>query len=161
MSLEEDREWMILAYQTALKMSEDHSTQNGAVLVRKNTLVHLGANRLPNRIHKYPGRYVRPQKYLFTEHAERVVILRARQDVTGCIMYCPFIACADCARAIILSGIYEVVGHQPQMDALSDHWKDSIRAGLDMLEEAEIPVRFISGDLGIKKILFDGKVVNR
>ncbi|MEK6830923.1 MAG: deaminase [Nanoarchaeota archaeon] len=50
----------------------------------------------------------------YIEHAERDVIFSAIEknaDLNGAIMYCPWFACSDCARAIIRFDFKEIIGH--------------------------------------------------
>jgi len=56
-------------------------------------------------------RCARPEKYIWTEHAERNAIYAAARIGTalkGCKIYVTGLPCYDCARAIIQSGIIEV-----------------------------------------------------
>jgi dCMP deaminase len=69
-------------------------------------------------------RHERPAKYLWTEHAERNAIYNAAAigaATAGCTMYLPWYPCTGCARAIIQSGISEVVCVEPD-------WGDSTYA---------------------------------
>ncbi|MFX8778102.1 deaminase, partial [Acinetobacter baumannii] len=92
-------------------------------------------------------RWERPLKYQFVEHAERNSIFHAAREgskLAGSTMYCPWYACADCARAIIQAGIKEVVGHQKCFDLTPGHWKESIANAFQMFEEAGVKTRTIS-----------------
>ena len=62
-------------------------------------------------------------------------------------MYVPWFACADCARAIIQSGIVRVVGHQLMLDKTPPHWKESIEAAFKMLEESGVKMELIQEPL--------------
>jgi dCMP deaminase len=48
-------------------------------------------------------------KYLFVAHAERNALDNAPLSVEGCTLYSPLLPCNECAKAIIQSGIKEVV----------------------------------------------------
>lgn len=154
------------AYLAALQESTDPSTQNGAVLVdvdKKEVLVE-GANHFPigeyGDVEEKAERWERPLKYQYVEHAERDVIYRAAKagiSTNGLHLYVPWYSCSDCARAIIEAGIVGVVGHQQMFDQTPERWKDSIRIGFQMLDEAQVNRRNISGNIGIQ-IRFNGEL---
>lgn len=143
------------AYFYALN-SRDESTQNGAVIAVEShstvTVVARGANNFLPLVVANEARLQRPDKYLFTEHAERNAILAAAkhgQSLQGATLVCPWLACADCARAIVLSGITTVVRcAEPHLNlsADRDHWDASIQAGDWMMRESGIEIKEISYD---------------
>lgn len=162
MSPDKDVEFMMAAYLYAEQFSTDPSTQNGAVLVKGSPFVNSekivasGANHFPHGVEESEERWVRPLKYSYVEHAERNAIFdAARRGVRtrGLIMYCPWVACADCARAIIQAGIIEVVGHKPapesmaHIEAPNGSWDASIAVGMGMFDEAGVKVRYLEGKL--------------
>jgi dCMP deaminase len=54
---------------------------------------------------------LRPEKYLWMEHAERNAIYNAARvgiPLKGCVIYMDGIPCMDCARAIVQAGIKEI-----------------------------------------------------
>ena len=107
-------EFLKLAVNYATKRSDDKLTKNGAVLVtadRKHMV--LAANLIPGKIKVTEERCDRPLKYQYLEHAERTAIFRAGAEgiaTKDSILYCPWFACVDCARAIICAGVKECVG---------------------------------------------------
>lgn len=156
------------AYQVAIKDSTDPSTQNGAIIVRFNNnneylIVAEGANNFPRGVVDVPERWERPGKYQYVEHAERNAIFDAARNgisTDRLVMYCPWFACTDCARAIIQSGISEVIGHDFELHkAASESWKQSIAVAYKMLDEAGVKYRFVNGKIGLK-IRFNGQVVD-
>jgi dCMP deaminase len=159
-----DLKWMKGAYQFA-RNSPDPSTQNGAVLVDFQDPRHpdgyfvTGAcNTFPNGVRVTHERLERPLKYSVIEHAERNVIYSAAalgEKVRGLTMYCPWFACAECARAIIQSGVIEVVGHQSIFDLPDSRWKESITLAHTLLREADVAIRIVDGKVG-EAIRFDG-----
>lgn len=156
----DQKDWLLAAYNAATK-SPDLSTQNGAVIVAYNNVVLQACNELPRHVKHKNERLQRPLKYDFTEHAERNVIYEAARlgvSVQGCTMYACWAACADCARAIIQSGIAKVVTHKDTMDLTPEHWKDSINKAFEMFEESGVVIEFVSGPLGAQPIRFNGKV---
>jgi dCMP deaminase len=58
------------------------------------------------------SRHERPDKYKWTEHAERNAIYNSAAfgaPLVGCTLYCTHPPCTDCARAVIQSGVWRVV----------------------------------------------------
>lgn len=156
-----DLEYLRLAYQYAAVWSDDPDTQNGAVIVPVNGGVVSGANRLPFGVSETPERLLRPQKYLWMEHAERDAIYAAAAAgvcTQGAKLYCPWFACPDCARAIIQAGIAEVIGHERPFSLTPARWVEPIETARQMLDEADVKMTVIGGDTGIA-IKFDGKTV--
>lgn len=97
--------------------SKDRSTGVGAVIVGPdNEQRSAGYNGFPRNVDDdRRERHDRPLKYEFTEHAERNAIYNAARmgtSLDGCRMYLNWypLPCPDCARAIIQSGIVEVIG---------------------------------------------------
>jgi len=148
------------AYRIADTYSDDPHTKNGAVLVnRHGEVIGTGANCLPIGV-ETRDRLVRPKKYSFIEHAERNAIFAAcRQGecTNGGVLYCPWFACADCARAIIQAGIRLVIGHKQMFDRADDRWCESIAYGNEMLREAVIETRLYDGKIGGVTNLFNGE----
>lgn len=137
-----DETWINLCYEMA-KRSKDRSTRVGCVIVnQKNIPVALGYNGIPRNCNDdIDYRHQRPQKYFFFEHGERNAIFNAAREgiaLEGCKIYITAPPCVDCSRAIIQSGIIEVI-----CDSLSvsERWKAACNAGLEMLLEANIIVR--------------------
>lgn len=108
-----DKKFMGLANYIAT-WSKDPSTKVGAVIVNSDKrVVSLGYNGFPQGVDdSVVERYERPLKYKYTEHSERNAIFSAARlgvSLVGCTIYCNYLPCADCARAIIQSGITRVV----------------------------------------------------
>jgi len=143
------------AYATA--HSDDKDTQNGAVLVSSSREV-FAANMVPGRVQVTDERVSRPLKYQFIEHAERTSILRAALNgvqTDGATVYCPWYACIDCARAIIVSGIKRVVGLKRLRDLTPERWMESIATADLLLKEAGVETELIDETLGVT-IRFNG-----
>ena len=132
------------------KWSKDDSTQVGCVLVNPETktVVATGFNGFPRGIDESieTGRWHRPIKYLYCEHAERNAIYNAARNghaTEGCHAYLNWnpddSICVPCARAFIQAGIKEVYGvvRSPQNKALPG-WRDECKTAAKMLEEAGI-----------------------
>lgn len=162
MTHEEDRKWLSYAYSVARDYSNDPSTQNGAVLVDANGLGLIeAANHFPDGVKDRPERWERPEKYAYVEHAERHVIYKAARfgiKTEGLTMYVPWYACADCARAIIIAGIGEVVGHKAIFDRTTARWEASIAQALGMLDEAGVKHRLVDCSINDGEVRFDGSL---
>lgn len=156
-----DTLFMNMCYLIALK-SKDRSTKVGAVIVdKKNRIVSLGYNGFPREVDDdMDSRHERPNKYFFTEHAERNAIFNSRENLDGCKIYVNMYPCADCARAIIQMGISEVIINDKFANIMNVKWSDSGIASLEMLKEAGISIRHISIDAINLDGFCNGEVVN-
>jgi dCMP deaminase len=151
--------YLRIACHAAVTQSDDIHTQNGAVLVTPRGDIISAANHLPASVKKHDERLQRPLKYSYIEHAERNVIYRAAKmgmPTKHATLYCPWFACADCARAIICAGITEVVGlaHPPAHGP----WQESCDRGDEMFREAGVKYRRLDTKLGLF-VLRDGKQI--
>lgn len=161
-----DEQYLLMAYNAATK-SPDPSTQNGAVIpywdYMQRECYHAACNTFPEKVQNKPERLERPLKYSYIEHAERNAIFLASKHGTfpflaNPVMFVPWFACADCARAIIQVGIKKVVGHKQMFDKTPDHWKESIGAALQMLEEAGVETKLVDAKLNGPEIRFNGEL---
>ncbi len=161
-----DIEMLRMAYEEAHRSSTDPSTQNCAI-IRSNirsAVVAIGANHFPRDVEEAEGRWERPIKYSYVEHAERNAIYQAARfghSTLDCTMYAPWFACADCARAIIQAGITEVVGdaRTNKMMSADCRWRETIEIAYGMFDEAGVKYRHIDEDLGLDfQLLFGGKL---
>ena len=94
--------------------SKDRSTKVGCVIVGPNHEVRTtGYNGFCRGINDdLDYRHARPEKYYWAEHAERNAIFNAARNgirIEDCTAYVTMFPCADCARALIQSGIKRVV----------------------------------------------------
>jgi dCMP deaminase len=102
-----------IAEQVKLK-SKEQSTQIGAVIVGEhNEILSTGYNSFPRSLNDdIQTRQERPIKYYYFEHGERNAIYNAARVGTpinnSTIYITSGLPCADCARAIINSGIKKV-----------------------------------------------------
>lgn len=124
--------------------SKDRSTKVGCVIVGPdNEIRTTGYNSFPRGINDdAPERHERPEKYLWTEHAERNAIYNAARMGTplkGCRAYLPWFPCMDCARALVQAGIIEVVG----VERGAERWDDNFARARVLFEEAGVAVRYV------------------
>ena len=143
-----DQRWMDLARLVA-SWSKDRSRKVGAVIVdERNSVVSLGWNGFPRGLDDdVEERHERPTKYQFTEHAERNAIYNAASigaRLLGCRIYVPWFPCADCARAIIQSGLTEMIAIRPDLN--DPTYGSDFRMVEVMLAEAGVVVRYVDGE---------------
>jgi len=97
------------------KRSKDPSTQVGACIVNKQKkVVGLGYNGFPIGCNDDALPWERTGDFLDTKypyvcHAELNAILNSIKDLHDCSIYVALFPCNECAKAIIQSGIREVV----------------------------------------------------
>lgn len=143
------------------KRSKDPSTQVGACIVSdKNKIVGAGYNGLPLGCDddEFPwakeGDFLNT-KYPYVCHAELNAILNnIGMDLKGCKIYTALFPCNECSKAIIQSGITEVI-------YLSDKYSgtDVSKASKAMLEKAGVKYRKVYSKTGDIVLSFDeGKV---
>ena len=126
--------------------SKDKNRKVGAVIVdNDNIVLSMGYNGIPRGCDdSVESRYDRPTKYLYTEHAERNAIYHAARhgvSLKDCRIYVTLFPCADCARAIIQSGITKIIAPEP--DITHEVWGEHFKAAIQMMEEAKINIQLI------------------
>lgn len=136
-----DEYFMGLAHLSSLR-SKDPSTQVGAVIVDPNKkIVGIGYNGFPMGVSddNFPwerdGGFV-DTKYAYVVHAELNAILNAPRQVRDCTLYVSLFPCNECAKAIIQSGIKEIVYED---DKYAD--TDAVVVSKKMLREANVTLR--------------------
>ena len=136
--------YLKFCYEVAQNYSHDNTTQVGSCLVDSiGTVISTGYNGFI----KYDGLATdarlhpnadKPNKYMWFEHAERRAIFEAMKypiKVSNLVMFCPYFSCADCSRAICLSGIKLVIGHKTPLSKYPERWKESIEVGRKMFDD--------------------------
>ena len=98
----------------AAKRSKDPSTQVGACIVSpENIIISTGYNGMPKGCSddEFPwNREGEETKYPYVVHAELNAILNSNgRDLRGSRIYVALFPCNECAKAIIQSGIKEVI----------------------------------------------------
>jgi len=129
--------------------SKDPSTQVGACIVNdKNKIVGAGYNGLPIGCDddEFPwhkeGDFLNT-KYPYICHAELNAILNnIGMELKGCKIYTALFPCNECAKAIIQSGITEVI-------YLSDKYEgnDVFKASRLMLDKAGVTCRKVNAHI--------------
>jgi dCMP deaminase len=139
--------FLSIAEQVKLK-SKDQSTQIGAVIVGKdNEIRSTGYNSFPRGLDDNKSeRQERPEKYFWFEHAERNAIYNAARvgiPLDGSTIYLTSgLPCADCARAIINSGIKKVYCKSVCTTKNKEKWIESQDKALQMLKECDVIIIF-------------------
>ena len=98
----------------AARRSKDPNTQVGACIVSQdNIIISTGYNGMPKGCSddEYPwDRVGEETKYPYVVHAELNAVLNANgRDLRGSRLYVALFPCNECAKAIIQSGVKEVV----------------------------------------------------
>jgi len=83
-------------------------------------------------------------KHLYVVHAELNAILHSKTDLNECKIYTTLFPCNECSKAVIQSGINEVIYLD---DKYREHYQ--FRASKFMLDMAGIKCRQLSSDLNI------------
>ena len=137
-----DEYFMGIALLSSMR-SKDPSTQVGACIVNsEKRILSMGYNGMPRCCSddEFPwDKNENPlnSKYLYVCHAELNAILNcASGNVRGCTVYTTLFPCNECAKAIIQSGIAEVVY---MSDKYSD--SDSVLASKRMFATAGVNFR--------------------
>ena len=125
----------------ANKFSRDNSTKVGAIVIDPESFQILvtGYNGFPRKVEERPERKERPDKYTYTEHAERNALYSAARSgirLKGATMICTMFPCSDCARGIIQSGIAKLI--TPDID--NERWTESSMHASLMLKEAGVEI---------------------
>jgi len=139
------------------RRSKDPNTQVGACIVNdKNKIVGAGYNGLPIGCSddEFPwdkqGDFL-DTKYPYICHAELNAILNnIGMDLKGCKIYTALFPCNECTKAIIQSGIAEVI-------YLSDKYEgsDIFKASKIMLEKAGVSFRKVKAGISSISLSFN------
>lgn len=140
MSKNWDKRMMQVA-KLAASWSKDRSIGVGCVIASPDhAMLSSGFNGFPRGVNDdVEERHQRPAKYKFTEHAERNAIYNAARHgikLEGGTIYIPWYPCADCARAIVQSGIKTMVAGTPNFD--DPRWGEDFKAAEIMLVEGGV-----------------------
>ncbi|BBH26523.1 deoxycytidylate deaminase [Intestinibaculum porci] len=134
--------------------SKDPNTQVGACIVNpENKIVGVGYNGLPWGCEdtEFPWSVregnLYDTKYPYVVHAELNAILNSTQKLNDCRIYVSLFPCHECAKAIIQSGIKEIVYEDDKYDGTPSN-----RASKRMLDVAKVRYRQIKGiDIEVKE----------
>ena len=140
-------EYFIGIAELSAMRSKDPNTQVGCCIVNENNrILSVGYNGFPSGCDDdlFPwereAESILDTKYPFVCHAELNAILNSRVSLEGARLYVTLFPCNECAKAIIQSGIKEVI-------YVSDKYSKSENtiASKKMLSSANIKLRQIKG----------------
>ncbi|GMU26150.1 MAG: hypothetical protein AMXMBFR16_10550 [Candidatus Uhrbacteria bacterium] len=159
MTNDDIRSYMREAYNLADRESTDTSTKVGAFLILKNGPITMGVNKFVAGYGDSPEHHERPLKYKITEHAERAAVYAAARlgyPTGGSTLICPWAACTDCARALILAGVVEVISHAQALQQTPERWREELQIAKRMFAAAGVRYTWWAGDVGDCQNLFNG-----
>lgn len=122
--------------------SKDKSTKVGCVIVGPNHEIRTtGYNGFCRGVEDtIDCRHEKPEKYFWTEHAERNAIFNAARNgiaLDGCTAYTTMVPCADCTRGLIQSGIKKILFCSGEAN---EKWTESFQRSMIMAREARVEV---------------------
>ena len=140
----------------AARRSKDPNTQVGACIVSQdNIIISTGYNGMPKGCSddEFPwdrkGENEAATKYPYVVHAELNAILNASgRDLRGSRIYVALFPCNECAKAIIQSGIKEVI-------YLSDKYHDTMLNLVSKRMLSAADVKFTQLKTTVKSITLD------
>jgi len=126
------------------QLSDEPSRHTSAVFVSADgtNIIASAANHSLPKLMWHEERFQKPKKYLYIEHAERNAIYDAcRRGVSlkGSTVYLPWFPCVECARALALVGIKNMVCVEP-------NWNEERYNFLDakaILEESGVRIKYV------------------
>ena len=133
-------------------LSKDRSTKVGAIaLDHSGTIRAMGYNGMPRGCDdQVESRHARPEKYFWFEHAERNLIFNAARigvPLEGCtLIVSGLYPCMDCARAIVQSGIREVITPPIPSDS---RWFEQAERARALFNECGVIIHEIPNDESI------------
>jgi len=142
-----DEYFMGIAELSALR-SKDPNTKVGACIVGSdNRVVSIGYNGMPRLMDEKQLSWNKGEgldsKYLYVCHAELNAILNVRSGTSlqGCKCYVTLFPCNECAKALIQSGITEII-------YLENKYADQVatQASKKMFELAGVTLRQYTGE---------------
>lgn len=149
-------EYFMAMAHLAAKRSKDPSTQVGACIVDKlNKIVGIGYNGMPVGCDDDEFPWSRDgdandTKYPYVVHAELNAILNSIMSLQDCKIYVSLFPCNECAKAIIQSGIKEIVYEDDKYEHT-----DAVMASKKMLKAAGVKFTLLEKqivvEVGIKK----------
>ena len=141
MAPEKAKKFLIIAHAVA-QLSKDKATKVGAVAIGgAGEIRAMGYNGFPRGFNDdVAARHERPEKYVWTEHAERNLIYNAARVGTpldGCILVVtPLFCCVDCARGVVQAGFKAVVAKADN----NPRWVESNKQAMALFEECGVEV---------------------
>lgn len=143
-----NRHFMQQAERAAM-LSKDRRRKVGCVLISASyRFLVKGYNDFPfGLIDDVEARHQKPEKYFWTEHAERNAIYNAARagiHINHCRAYVNFFPCVDCTRGLIQVGMIELISYRPDFES---KWGELFRKSAEILEACGIPVTFMDKEM--------------
>ncbi len=145
-----DEYFMAMAHLAAMR-SKDPTTQVGACIVnKKNKIVGIGYNGMPVGCDDDMFPWDREgdtndTKYPYVVHAELNAILNSIMSLEDCRIYVSLFPCNECAKAIIQSGIKEIIYEDDKYATT-----DAVKASKKMLTAAGVKYSLTKEKLKVK-----------
>lgn len=134
-------ELMDLAAATAPKSPNRVRQVGAAIGLADGGLPIAACNTFPAGVRDLPERHDGDGRFVWMEHAERNAIFaaaRAGRALAGARLATTFFPCYDCARAIVQSGISEVITPPPAYD--DPVWGAAFPRSLAILKEGGVGI---------------------
>lgn len=161
---EENMRWGLFTAYIQAANSPDKSNQVGAVI---ETVGHAVITAFNNYVWTPPRdantiiSNERLHKYRYIEHAEKQVIYKAAMnglELRDATMFAPWASCIECAKAIVLSGIKQVVYHGWRDRQTPERWREDIREAKDLMYQSGVKLHCYEGEFDIEVIVNGQKV---
>jgi len=137
-----------------VSLKSKDTTKTSAIIVGPNNEIRsTGYNGAPRGFNDYDkSKFQKPEKYYWTEHAERNAIYNAARvgtSVDNCCIFVSHFPCIDCARGIVNSGIIRVIVSNKNLDAFSH--KDSMyyehkNRTIEMFRQTKVTLKIFGED---------------
>jgi len=148
----------ILTYQNVVKgiqdKSKDKSTKVGAIAFGSGyTILSTGWNGFPRGVNdNILSRHEKPQKYLWTVHAEANVVANAAREghrlYNSVLFLTSLFPCAPCAGLLINSGVKNIIAPRIARDApgVNPIWHQHFEISETMFKEVGMVVHYYNKD---------------
>lgn len=139
MRVDKAKKYLELAESFANTFSKDQCRKVGAIMLAPGSLqiLSMGYNGMPRGVcEEDASRWEKPTKYFYVEHAERNCVYNASRHGTplkDSIAVVTMFPCADCARALIQSGVKTLVTRCP--DFSDPRWGEHFKISYDLFNE--------------------------
>lgn len=151
LSIEKARKFLDVAGVIAIVFSKDKSTKVGALITTKDgSPLSWGYNGLVRGVNdEVDARHIRPEKYLWAEHAERNAVYNASRagiSLKDSRMFITHLTpCPDCVRAIIQAGVSEIYVEESafKLGGAAERWLTNWETSKEMLNEAGVTITVV------------------
>lgn len=159
-------EYLRRCYELASK-SPDPSNQNGAIIT--NCVGSYGKMDGVQGLNRFRESLVYDPKQLLDRdwkirnivHAEEYAVFEAARiglKCEGATMVCPWAPCTQCGKAIIMSGIKELVVHKSRMEQTPPRWYTDVQMALNDLKEHKVHITWVDQVLDATPVLVNGVI---